>query len=436
MLRVCINAQLLGNGSSGGIEQVIVGLVHALGKLKDGEEEYILVTHPRNPYWLRPYMGDNMRIVSRPWRNWKERTRATVSSFGQVINPVAMAKSLVNPLLEQMRMRRKPRAVQSNGFWESLGVDVIHFPFQSYVVSQIPSIYNPHDLQHLHLPEFFTPSQIHFRETIYREGCRHAKAIGVASQWVKDDIILRYGTAPQKIFVIPWTASTEAYKYISEEKLSHTRRTFNLSQPFILYPAQTWPHKNHIRLIEAIALLRDKHNLRVNLICTGKKNDFWPTIRQRIRQLRLERQVRFLGFILPEELRALYRLSQAVIIPTLFEADSLPLLEAWREGTPVACSSVTSLPEQAGDAALLFEPTSVEKIAEVIYRMVTDSQLRKTLKQQGTDRVQLFSGERTAKMYRALYRKVAGHTITEEDSVFLEEAMSARTASGRKENKR
>ena len=425
-LRVAINAQILPGGGAGGVEQVVIGLVHALGKLEDGEEEYILVTHPRNPNWLKPYMGKNMRIVSRPWRNWKERTRPAISALKQAMKPVV--KPLVQPLLEQISARRRPQVLQSNGFWESLGVDVIHFPSQSFVISQIPSVYNPHDLQHLHFPEFFTPSQIRSRETIYQTGCLHAKAIAVHSKWVKDDIVRHYGTEPERIFVIPWSTPTDAYEPASERSLSYVRQKFGLPQTFVLYPAQTWPHKNHIRLLEAIALLRDQRNLTVNLVCTGKKNGFWPSIAKRIRELGLRNQAWFLGFVEPNDLRALYRAAQFVIIPTLFEAGSAPMLEAWREGTPVACSTVTSLPEQAGDAALLFEPTSIESIAEAIYRMATDSKLREDLKQRGGKRIQLFTWDRTARMYRALYRKIGGHALTEEDKALLGEAMTVRTS--------
>jgi len=421
MLKTAINAQILPGGGSGGVEQVLIGLVYALGKLEDGEEEYVLVTHPRKPDWLKPYMGKNMHIVPRPGKNWNERARAAISPFKQAIKPVA--EPLVKPLLKKIRARRWPQVVQSNGFWESLGVDVIHFPYQSFVISQIPSVYNPHDLQHLHFPEFFTPGQIRAREITYRAGCRYAEAVAVHSKWVKEDIIHHYGTEPEKVFVIPWGPPTDAYEPASEEMLSYVRQKFSLPQSFILYPAQTWPHKNHIRLLEAIALLREQGNLTVNLVCTGRKNAFGPSIVKRIRELALENQSRFLGFVDATELRALYRLAQFVVIPTLFEAGSAPMLEAWREGTPVACSAVTSLPEQGGDAALFFEPTSIESIAEAIYRMATDSELRETLRQQGAGRIQLFAWERSAKTYRALYRKLAGHALTKEDKALLDKAM-------------
>ena len=125
--------------------------------------------------------------------------------------------------------------------------------------------------------------------------------------------------------------------------------------------------------------------------------------------------MRFLGQIPSDELRAVYRLAQFVIIPTLFEAASGPLFEAWLEGVPVACSTVTSLPEQAGDAAFLFDPFSVEAIAGAIHRMNADENLRSELVCKGGERLKDFSWERTAKAYRAVYRRAARRPLTDED---------------------
>jgi glycosyltransferase involved in cell wall biosynthesis len=196
----------------------------------------------------------------------------------------------------------------------------------------------------------------------------------------------------------------------------------HLPDSFALYPAHTWEHKNHSCLLEALAGLRDRAGLIVNLVCTGERTTFGRTIARRIRELRLEQQTRFLGFVKPDELRALYHLAQFVIHPSLFEGGGLPVLEAFRAGVPVARSNVTSLPEYAGNAALLFDPTNVASIADALRQMATNVALREELRQRGSERIRLFTWERTAKMYRALYRQVAGVPLSEEDSALLAEA--------------
>jgi glycosyltransferase involved in cell wall biosynthesis len=108
-----------------------------------------------------------------------------------------------------------------------------------------------------------------------------------------------------------------------------------------------------------------------------------------------------------------------VALPSLFEANSLPVFEAWLAGTPVTCSNTTGLPEQVGDAALLFDPHDPAAIADALAAIVTDSELRRTLRDRGRGRSQKFSWEKTARAYRALYRKVAGRNSTEEDRTLL-----------------
>lgn len=408
-------------GGGGGVEQVIIGLISGLGQLDDGSEEYVIVVHPDHEDWLRPYLGQNERIVpgSHPLLGWKEMVGNSVKK---------VAPHLMLPVLRigwrylhRAIPDSKPIAViKSDGFFESLNVDVIHFPYQSaMVLCPIPSIYNPHDLQHLHYPEFFTPKTLAWRETVYPVCCRYAQAVAVASRWVKDDIVRHFGVKPERIHVIPLAAPTEAYESLSDEAPELVQQKYSLPRSFALYPAQTWAHKNHIRLLEAIALLRDQNGLMVNLVCTGQKNVFWKNIAERIRELRLEEQVLFLGFVTPGELKTLYHLAQFVVIPTLFEAGSFPMFEAFHEGVPVTCSGVTWLPEQAGNAALLFDPTSVEHIAKAMHQMATDEQLRATLRQRGKERIRLFTWERTARAYRALYRKVAGYPISKEDELLL-----------------
>jgi glycosyltransferase involved in cell wall biosynthesis len=307
----------------------------------------------------------------------------------------------------------------SNGFYERLGCSVVHFPHQAFVTSDLPAIYNPHDLQHLHFPEFFTHKALMWRAAYYPTGCRQAHTVVVESRWVKDDIVKRFGIEPQKVQIIPLAPPTAIYPEPAVDAPQRVSAIYRLERPFALYPAVTWPHKNHLRLLEALAIARDRHRIRVNLVCTGLQNGFWPDIERKVTELRLEEQVRFVGIVPPEDLRTLYRLAQFVVIPTVFEAASEPIYEAWHDGTPVACSGVTGLPEQAGDAALTFDPYSTDAIAAAVVEMATDADLREALRQRGARRLRVFSWERTAKAYRAAYRRAAGVALTEEDRWLL-----------------
>lgn len=416
-LRVAINAQLFPDGRAGGVQQAVLGLVYALGRLDGDDIEYVIATRPETPNWLEPYLGRNQRVVAYKVPDVEPRAVKNDSRLPRLVHSgFSRTWRLARRLLSTAR-RETPRAAISDGFFESLGVDVIHFPYQSMVVSAVPSIFNPWDLQHLHYPEFFPATMFAKREANYPLYCRHAHAVVVASQWARRDIVDRYKLDPAKVYVIPLAASTQLNRTTEDPAL--VWRKYRLPERFAFYPAQTWPHKNHIRLLEAIALLRDQQGLQVELVCTGVLNDFWPTISARIDELRLWDQVRFLGFVPQSDLRTLYRLAEFVIIPSLFEGWGFPLIEAFEEGVPVASSETTSLTEYAGDAALLFDPTSVESIAGALLRMATEPELREALVRRGRERARTFSWERAATAYRALYRKVAGEVLSGEDEQLL-----------------
>ncbi len=422
-LKIAINCQILPNSGSGGVESALVGLIYALGQVEGGREEYVIIGPWQDPDWLRPYIGRNQRLVSRPQPSPEPPTRQKrLKQFLGPLRPVVgQLWRWAFPSPSSQPGRVWPEVPISDGFYESLGCDVIHFPFQSFVLCSLPTIYNPHDLQHLHYPQFFTASTIALRETIYPAGCRLAHTVVVGSHWVKQDVVRHYRVDPDKVQVIPWAPPTQAYAAPSSDALASVQEKYQLQLPFAFYPAMTWEHKNHLRLIEALAYLRDRDGLVVRLVCTGNRYpQFWPRIEQCLHTLNLESQVQFLDRVPPQDLRAIYRLAQFVVVPTLFEAASGPVFEAWEEGVAVACSTVTSLPEQAGTAALLFDPFTVETIADAVRRMATDDQLRAELVRKGEQRLRDFSWERTAKAYRAVYRRAACKPLTDEDRHLLE----------------
>lgn len=411
-VRVAINAQLIPGGEWGGVEQFVIGLIYGLGALADGVEEYIIVAPRGNSEWISPYLGRNQRIVFAP----PPRLETAKRSLGPLRQTAGRVLRKARHLMSGTPASAPP---ESNGFYESLDVHVVHFPFQMFSYTTVPYIYNPHDLQHLHYPEFFKPEDITARESSWPRACRFAAAVATDARWVKEDVVARYAIEPHKVYSILMGAPTEAYGPVDESSVEVIKRKFDLPETFAFYPAQTWWHKNHLRLLEAVARLRDRDGIAINLVCTGRQNEHWRIIDSRLREFGLQKQIRFLGFVGPRELRVLYRLAQFVIHPSLFEGGGLPVLEAFLEGTPVACSNVTSLPEYAGDAALYFDPASVESIAEATKQMAENGALRARLREHGTARVRLFTWERTAKMYRALYRKVAGLVLSEEDKSLL-----------------
>jgi glycosyltransferase involved in cell wall biosynthesis len=408
-MKVAIDPQIP-PGGMGGIAVAVTSLVQGLAQLVDGPEEYALVVDSEDQRaWLSPFLGPNQSVVMRP-----QQKPGLADRLQQMI-------PLVRSIRGSTPSEGSSQVSVSTGFLESLGCDVLHLPSQNFLICALPTIYNPHDLQHLSYPQFFPARLLAWRETVYRAGCHFARTVVVGSQWVKEDVVRHYRIDPDKIQVIPEAAPTQLSAEPTADDLERVRRTYQLEPPFILYPAVMWAHKNHLRLFEALARLRDNRGLMVRLVCTGAQHPpFWPKVEAGIRTFKLAGQTRFLGHVPDADLRALYRLASCLVLPSLYEASSLPIFEAWLDGLPVACSNVTALPEQVRDAALLFNPTDTDAIADAIARATTDADLRSELRTRGYERLKDFDLLRTAKAYRAVYRRAGGFPLTEEDRWLLE----------------
>jgi glycosyltransferase involved in cell wall biosynthesis len=410
-INICLDARLE-DGLQGGVQQFIIGLAYGLANLTDGNENYLFLTNPGSEEWLRDHLKGPCKLLH---SNQPVKLRQRIEQFTK---SVPFGTALLNKLLNIMG-NPLPKLPISNGTIETLGVSVMHFTHQSAFQTKIPSIYHPWDLQHFHFPEFFTIQQRATRDYRYREFCHQAQIVPVGSEWMRKELINHFNLDQTKVKVIPIGPPVDAYSFPSEEEIEKVRRDLSLSEPFLLYPAQTWPHKNHVALIKALSHLQKQHNFRPMLVCTGKTNDHFPIIKNELNRLKLAQQVKFLGFISPLEIQCLYRLCRLMVFPSKYEGWGLPITEALRLGVPIACSRISILREQAGNASLYFDPDNPQEIADTIYRLWTDAELRQKLSRKGQTNAARFSWEKTARTFRAHYRSLGGHTLTKDDQSLL-----------------
>jgi glycosyltransferase involved in cell wall biosynthesis len=418
-LNVAINAEALPE-RNGGAALALLALVRALGALDDGNESYrLVVSSSQEAKFWGQHLSGNQSLVDRSVVEPKPPKSRRIRRLRRALGSLWFQGERLVQELNPVSPRVWPEVAVSTGFYESLGCEVVHFPLQLFEVCALPCVFNPHDLQHLHYPQFFDVRELIYRETAYPIACRFSATVIVGSQWAKDDITRQYGTSPDKIQVIPEGSPTQFGTPIDEETKRRVSGRYGLHAPFALYPAITWAHKNHVRLLEAIALLRAR-GLVVPLVCTGSlRQPHWSIVEQRLRSLGLEAQARFLGYVPEEDLRAIQQLAHALVLPSLFEASSLPIYEAWMEGLPVASSNITALPEQVGEAGLLFDPLDVDAMADAVATLMTDERVRERLRAKGRARLEDFDWNRTARCYRAVYRKAAGRVLSADDRALL-----------------
>jgi glycosyltransferase involved in cell wall biosynthesis len=401
-LRICIDARL-GSGEFGGVEQFVIGLAAGLSGLENSDEEYLFLTYPEHEEWIRPYLGGRCSVL--------HTRRNSANRFARrVVRGVLNRASGVNPRFA---------VLSSDGTVERNRIDVVHFPFQDAFLTSVPSIYQPHDLQHRHLPDLFTETQIRRRERVYRTHSARAALVVSMTSWGRRDLLEQYGFEEGKVAVVPGGSVLWEYPTPSAEDLARLRSRLGLPDGFLLYPAQTWPHKNHLRLLEAVAAVRDREGVIVPLVCSGRHTGHFTEVEAKVRELGLEQATWFPGFVSPLELRGLYELATGLVFPSRFEGWGLPICEAWSAGLPIASSSATGLPGLVDGAGLLFSPDDTDEIANSILRLWTDEGLRAELAEAGRRRGELFTFDRTARLFRAHYRRLGGRPLSEEDRILL-----------------
>jgi len=274
-------------------------------------------------------------------------------------------------------------------------------------------------LQHLHLPQLFDYSQLKVRAVRYQAFCQQAKLVAVASRWGKADLVQHLRLDPAKVAVVPMAALPDGSTEPLEAMIQDVRTRFGLSGAFLYFPAQTWPHKNHLGLLQALVRLRTERGLVIHLVCSGAQTEHCDEIRRFIRSHGLEGQVKLLGVVTPGEVQCLYRAASAMVFPTLFEGWGLPIPEAFAAGLPVACSNISFLPDLAAGAALLFDARDSRAMDDVVARLWTDEGLRHSLAEKGRARSRDFSWHHTAKIFRAHYRRLCGRLLTDDDHALL-----------------
>jgi glycosyltransferase involved in cell wall biosynthesis len=211
-------------------------------------------------------------------------------------------------------------------------------------VDSVPAATTLHDLQHEEFPQFFSWSRRAYRRRVYGWTIERSRILIAISEYVRQSLIERHGVAPDRVRTIHHGIDHAVFSPRAGER-----------RPFLLYPANAWPHKNHARLFEAFANVR-RGRPQLRLVLTGSGHD----------RLELPDGVVSRGRVPLGDLVELYRTAAALVFPPLYEGFGLPPLEAMACGCPVAVSRVASLPEVCGEAAVYFDPASAESIVEGI----------------------------------------------------------------------
>lgn len=429
-MRIGIDARLQ-SGSSGGVEQVILGLLHGLSMSSPLEYKYFLLTLPGHDAWLTPIIQSDPRFELVPYG-----TASRPRAFG-FAPKIKKAINRVSPQLREV-WRQLPTVTthqnaipMSNGVIERLKLDLMHFTIQSAFITKVPSIYQPHDLQFMHYPKHFRRRDLPSMQQRYRAFCDQAAVVAIMTEWGRSDLVEQFGLPAEKIQVVPWGPITSIYPRTPEFKKQEVRQRYNLPDRFLLFPAQTWPHKNHVGLARAIKEIRSRSGISVPIVCCGQKNGHFGRIAKEIDGLGVGDCFRFLGFIPSSDVSALYDIASGLVFPSLFEGWGMPVVEAFERDLPVACSRSAALPEVACSAALLFDASDPSSMAQAIQRLWSDSALRTDLIARGRSRSKNFSWEQSAAEFVQIYDQIGRGQDTPMQVPALRRSLRDREGEGR-----
>lgn len=376
---------------AGGTETHVPLQLDALARF--ASERFLVLGAPDSDEELRPLLGENMELVPYPVR-------------------YAWFKGRDFPI----------SAAANDALLRAHGASAVHFPYPQHFATSLPFVYEPWGLPHRHFPEFFQAGEPEWMDGLFRSGCENAAIIVTGTRWARDDIARTYGVPLSKFAVLPRNPI-----FRPPAPRDGKPRYRGVPERFALYPSAAWPHKNHVGLLKALAILRDEHGVRLDLVCTGKfDTTAADAIRAALAELGLQDQVQFLGPIPREDLERLFHDAMFLVHASRFEGLGLPLIEAMSYGLPILASTATCIPEVVGDAALLFDPEDPAAMAAAMLQAVQSEALRDDLGRRATQRLAAFfpSHRQLAESFVALYKAAAGLELSAREQALME-AMTA-----------
>ncbi len=371
---IAVDLRSIQRGTFSGVENYTLSLLERMIR-QDKENKYILFYNG-----LRPVQTEELRFL----------------------NTTVVARRLPNKLLAlSTTFFRQPNFTKLIGKF-----DVLFLPNLNQVVlgSEAKLVVTVHDLSPVVLPEFYNLRRrlwhwsVGFKRTLLR-----ADKIIAVSEYTKQDIVSVLGIAEAKVDVVyQGVDHTRFHPNLDTDKLRYVRNRYGLPGDFVLYMGTLEPRKN----VEGLLQAWERMEVDIPLVIAGKAGWKYNEIFKLARKSSKQRAIHFLGFVEEADKPYLLKLARVFAFPSFYEGFGLPVLEAMAVGTPVVTSSVTSLPEVAGDGALLVNPYNFDELTFALDQLVSDEHLREQLQAKAFLRAKMFDWDRTADLTLKALTKV------------------------------
>jgi len=376
-MKIAIEAQRVFRKKKGGMDVVALETIKHLQKI-DKENEYIIYAAP----------GDDKSYAIQETSNFKIKILKgfTYADWEQVWLPLQLLKD-------------KP--------------DILHCTSNTApLIGSVPKVVTVHDIIYLEKRCWPVNSNLYqrfgnyYRSWVVPQVIRNAAQIITVSVFEKKNISSYFSLDEWKVKVVPNAANESFTRVADKESLDKVRKKYTLPSDYILFLGNTEPRKNMRNLIKSYSLLLKKYSDAPDLVVTNISEEILSSILSEIDRLSIRNKICLVGYVDFEDLPALYSLAEFFIYPSLREGFGLPLLESMACGTPVITSSVSSMPEIAGEAALLADPNNPESISEAMLSYLTNVSLKHEKIQLGYQRCKEYTWLQSAKNILEVYHSL------------------------------
>ena len=367
-MKIGIDTLFEGPNFPTGVMGYMRNLLRCLARI-DRENEYFLFVSPTNRHMYHVEQGNFHQVVC-----WASN--------------------------ERRNLRIATQQVQSPALARKYGIEVFNSPGNTApLFLPCPSVLTIKTMHHYHLPETLGWQRALFRRTMIYASAKRATFIIANSRSNRDDIVRFLGIAPERVALVHEAVDRECFRAdLSDEQVAATLEKKGVRRPYLLNVSSIWPYKNQLTLVRAYGRLVREHGIPHELVLAGASDQpaYAAQVHDAVKEIGLEGRVRFLGYQPHAELAYIYRGADVFVYPSSFETFGLTLPEAMACGVPIVCSDRGSLPEIAGDAALIVHPERDQEIAAAVWRILSNPKLHTDLVAKGFRRVSDFSWEKTA----------------------------------------
>ncbi|MCK4569267.1 MAG: glycosyltransferase family 4 protein [Bacteroidales bacterium] len=271
--------------------------------------------------------------------------------------------------------------------------------------TDVPSIPVFHDLNFEHYPKDLPVLERKYYRYFFPRYARKATRIVTVSEFSKKDIVSLYDIPPEKVSVV-YNGANDDFKPVGDMLRADTRKKLSGGCPYFIFVGALHPRKNLARLFQAFDYFKEQHMTDIKLVVVGNKKYWTREIQEAYKAMKYSEEVIFSGRMTSEDLHLAVASAHAMTYVSYFEGFGIPIIEAYRCDIPVLTSNVTSMPEVAGDAAVLIDPFSVKSIAEGLEKVALDSELRMQMIEKGREQRKLFTWQNSAEQLWSVIENV------------------------------